>query len=485
MRNKTWSKTFLGLALAWLMVGLSSTNLFAASEATTNPREPSVTAKANDSPGASGMVSLIETAPELQFILRRYPSFYGDPNTVHGDLFTRSQLFGDVGGLRNKLVERGIYLDVGVTQFFGGNATGGKSNGVLRFNGSSDYWLTLDTGKAGLWPGGAIITHAETSWNAADSISQDVGSLLPASMDSVLPVPGESVTALPDLYLAQGVPGNILLIAGKINLLALADLNPFANNERFQFAYTGLYVNPVLGSFAPLSSLAAGAIWTPTKEHLLLGAAFQGDGNAKVAGFDNFNGNYTYAVEYQYSPTILGRPGTYLVLAAYSSKDLNNFAISEQQLIGQAIGLVPVSTKDSDYTVIGNFSQYLFVKGPNDRKGQPPIGIGLFGRAGWAPKGRNVIDQFYSAGIGGFGMLIPGRDHDNWGVGWAGTHISSDLRGILGLRRLASFEHALEVFYNVEVTPAVHVTVNTQVVDSVVKSRDTAVATGARLQVMF
>jgi carbohydrate-selective porin OprB len=34
-------------------------------------------------------------------------------------------------------------------------------------------------------------------------------------------------------------------------------------------------------------------------------------------------------------------------------------------------------------------------------------------------------------------------------------------------------------------TPAVHVTVNTQVVDSPVKSRDTAVATGARLQVMF
>ena len=125
------------------------------------------------------------------------------------------------------------------------------------------------------------------------------------------------------------------------------------------------------------------------------------------------------------------------------------------------------------------------MKGPNDRKGLPPIGIGLFGRAGWAPKDRNVIDQFYSAGIGGFGMLIPGRDHDNWGVGWAGTHISNDLRGIANLRKLNAFEHAVEVFYNVEATPAVHVTVNTQVVDSPVKSRDTAVATGARLQVMF
>ena len=457
----------------------------AATAASSTPSSSTANTDPQESGSETKMLSLIDAAPELQFILRRYPSFYGDPNTVHGDLFTRSQLFGDVGGLRNKLVEHGIYLDVGVTQFFGGNATGGKSNGVLRFNGSADYWLTLDTGKAGLWPGGAIITHAETSWNASDGISQDVGSLLPASTDMIMPVPGDSLTALPDLYLAQGVPGNILLIAGKINLLALADLNPFANNERVQFAYTGLFVNPILGSFAPLSSLTTGAIWTPNKQHTLLAAAFQKDGDAKIAGFDKFNGNYSYAVQYQYSPTILGLPGTYLVIGAYTTKDLKNFAISEQDLIGQAIGLVPVSTKENNYTVVGNFSQYLFVKGPNDRKGLPPIGIGLFGRAGWAPKGRNVIDQFYSAGIGGFGMLIPGRDHDNWGVGWAGTHISSDLRGILGLGRLASFKHAFEAFYNVEVTPAVHMTINTQVVDSVVKSRDTAVATGARLQVNF
>jgi hypothetical protein len=87
--------------------------------------------------------------------------------------------------------------------------------------------------------------------------------------------------------------------------------------------------------------------------------------------------------------------------------------------------------------------------------------------------------------VGGFGILIPGRNHDHWGVGWAPTHISNDLRGIANLCKLNAFEHALEMYDNVEVTPAVHVTSNTQVVDSVVKSRDTAVATGARLQVMF
>jgi hypothetical protein len=57
-------------------------------------------------------------------------------------------------------------------------------------------------------------------------------------------------------------------------------------------------------------------------------------------------------------------------------------------------------------------------------------------------------------GIGEYGMLIPGLDNDNWGVGWSGTHISSDLRDFpVGLR---SFEHTGEFFYNFQLMPAAH-----------------------------
>jgi hypothetical protein len=42
----------------------------------------------------------------------------------------------------------------------------------------------------------------------------------------------------------------------------------------------------------------------------------------------------------------------------------------------------------------------------------PPVAIGIFGGAGWAPDYRNALDQCYSAGIGGYGMFIPRRDND-------------------------------------------------------------------------
>ena len=92
-------------------------------------------------------------------------------------------------------------------------------------------------------------------------------------------------------------------------------------------------------------------------------------------------------------------------------------------------------------------------------------GWGIFGRIGWAPKDRNVIDQFYSFGLGGKGCLIPGREHDRWGFGWAGTHFSRDFRD--GLRSLSSvstesFEHAFEMFYNIRVTPAIHFSLDVQ-----------------------
>jgi len=448
------------------------------------------------------MISLAEVAPEAYHAFRRYPKFYGDPNTSLGNVWERSQWFGNLGGLRDQAVDKGLYLDVSLTQFLQGNVAGGKQHvaggkqqGPARYNGSADYWLTFDSGKAGLWPGGGIFLHAESSWLADKSINGDTGSLLPANFDATMPTPNNSEgIVIPELYFAQGLPADLMLLVGKINFAGLGDQSYFANDERNQFDYTGLVNNPILGAFIPYTPLGSALVWAPSPHHTVALLGTQAKGNATTSGFDNFNGEYTIGGQYQYSTKLADRlPGNYRLLLGYSKKDLLAFDIDPRHLIGEIIGIIPPVSYHENYAAIVNFDQYLWTRdegsAPADapsRKGLPPVGMGIFFRAGWAPADRNVIDQFYSFGIGGYGM-IPGRDRDRWGLGWAGTHISSDLRrdaALLGTD-LNAFEHGFEAFYNFALTPATHITANVQVIDSVNPAVDTAVVIGTRFQFDF
>lgn len=441
---------------------------------------------------ASSKIAISEVAPELYYQLRRYPKFYGDINTIHGGLLERSYLLDNLGGVRDTMVGHGLYLDVSVTQFLHGNVSGGTNTNSVRNEGTADYWLTLDTGKAGLWSGGALFLHAESSWQADKSISSDTGNLLPPNFDAAMPMPGENEGfTIPELYLVQALPANFAVIAGKVNFSGLGDTNIFANNERTQFSYTGLNNNPILGSFIPYTPLGVALAWNPSKEQGFTLLATQVKGDGTTSGFDNFDGDVTIGGQYQYSTVFNDKlPGHYLALVGYNSKDIPQYDVDPRHLIEEIIGVVPVADKSENYAFLVNFDQYLWVKEDADDAGRsklPPVGIGIFGRAGWAPKDRNVIDQFYSFGVGGYGMLIPGRDNDRWGLGWAGTHISSDLRddvGLLGID-IDSFEHAFEAFYNIEVTPAIHLTLNAQVIDSPAAVVDTATTVGSRLQVDF
>ena len=467
-------------------------------------------AHAADEPVKGGrraaLSSLTEAEPGLLHTAMRYPKFYGDANTLSGGPFDRSHLLGSLGGIRDTMSDYGIYANVGVTQFFEGNLSGGlDTTNSRRLNGSADYWLWLDSGRAGLWPGGVLFLHAETSWQATESINADVGSTLPANTDTTRPDPNGSNTALSEVFLMQTLPGdplpgNLLTAVGKQNLANFADTNSFANNERTQFQYTGLINNPLVGSFVPYTGHAAWLAWSIDQQHTLTGIFSKTEGQATDDNFDDLlNDDNTYAAQYTYTPTIDRLPGRYIGAFLYSTKDVTRFDISDRNFMDQTLGLAPVDTKNENYMLLFNFEQYLWVEDASaeaaarrhegsdhpgiHRHHNNPLGIGIFGRFGWAPDDRNVTDQFYSLGIGGYGTLIPGRNNDNWGIGWSGTHISDDLRDLDA--PLRNFEHAGEVFYNFELVPSAHLTVNAQVIRPADKSADTAFTLGARLQMDF
>jgi porin len=92
----------------------------------------------------------------------------------------------------------------------------------------------------------------------------------------------------------------------------------------------------------------------------------------------------------------------------------------------------------------------------------------------------NPIEQFYSFGIGGQGML-PGRARDRFGIGAYYTSFSRDLRGFI----LDSSEIGLEIFYNIAATNWLDVTPDIQVIEPAGSQSEIVFLTGLRVQTRF
>ncbi len=448
--------------------------------------------------------SLIEQAPIVVNINRRYYKFYGDPNTVNGGILERSFLTDNWagGGLRDELVDAGVYFDVAMTQFVGGNAHGGTETRANYF-GSLDLWANLDTAKLsnGHWPGGNVFVHGEVAWgrNVENSkgLDQSVGALIPTNYDVTMPQATHTGRFnLSEYYITQSLSSEFSLWIGQMNGAGLIDGNQFANDEKHQFMNTVLVDNPIVGPFAPYTAFVAAAVWLPTTEHVFLAAVMDNGGKVNETVAETYDTDETVFVgSYGFLPEFGGKPGRYQIVGAYSNKNIPSYAIGDRlALLEELVGATSINKKTDNYVTLITADQYLYVK---DKERQ--IGWGPFFRFGWAPKNRNAVDQFYSVGVGGRGLLIPGRDLDFWGLGWGGTHLSSDLRKdlkLLGLKKPRSFEHAIEAFYNIELTGWAHLTLDMQFIVNPIGARlvkttgsvddeDFALVLGSRLQIDF
>jgi arylsulfatase A-like enzyme len=138
-----------------------------------------------------------------------------------------------------------------------------------------------------------------------------------------------------------------------------------------------------------------------------------------------------------------------------------------------------------------SFDQYFW-----QPKGDPKRGVGIFFTFGATDGNPNPIQYSYSMGIGGNGV-IPGRPDDNFGVGWAHTDFSSHFVPFLRqqLHLGLAHEDAIEMYYNVALTPWLNVTADLQIINPGLKKTldsagrlrdvDTAVVAGLRLRARF
>jgi porin len=208
--------------------------------------------------------------------------------------------------------------------------------------------------------------------------------------------------------------------------------------------------------------------------------------SSTTTGFDDFGSEWVWANEAHIQYRLGHLPGGTNVGAVYAwNTEFFNF--NERFTFELGEGLVAPDSGDT-WIVYASGWQYLHTQTQTDKhirliNGKPDLeGFGLFWRGSFADDDVNPTKWSISGGVGGRGM-IPSRPNDWYGVGYYYTSVQSGrLTDALGLD---DYTQGAEIFYNIELTPAIHLTLDAQVIDPVASRFDTAYILGMRLKMDF
>jgi len=392
-----------------------------------------------------------------------------------GDLWSRPALTGDWGGWRNTLAKRGINLDVDLVQGVQGLNVGGsfRNHDSIRYpyGGHAQYDLNVDTGKLGLWPGGFLSVLGESQFGKYLNGKQ-TGALLPPDAAALYPLPFDETTTLTSVVFTQFLAKWFGLFLGKIDTFTLGDPNAFAHEWKTQFMNTGFGPNPVIFNIAPYSTLGAGFLLLPTESVEFAFAALSPGGTANSAGFDElFEKGVILFGQLRVGIKPFGLPGHQLIGGGWNSQSYTSLAqdlrtqipfrdiVRGEISLSDALSEVQIRKTSGSWAAYYNFDQFLYTTKANGSQG-----IGIFGRVGLGDRNTNILEQFYSFGIGVYY-----------------TNFSNHLPEIF----LSGDEIGLEVFYNIAATHWLFVTPDIQVMEPAGQRATTAFLTGLRLQMKF
>ena len=412
-----------------------------------------------------------------------------------GDIWKRGTMFGDLGGIRNDLYDKGFTLDAQITQVYQGVSSGGSAggNGSAQWNWLLEINLTLDTAKLGLWSGGLIAGTLMSSWGRP--LKSEAGNVSPVNMTPFWPIPFERRTVLMEYYLVQSLPHNMEFIAGRIDATNFLDKNSLANNPESQFLNASLNNMLLWGNLLTFSTYGAIFVVPVTKGLKIALAAWTPDTQPGDYGGDW--GDYGVVVNPMFDYHLGGLPGAVQVVAAYSSADA--VGLDNPALVPDLITGTTPQTKHGNWIFNINCEQYLWApKGasvPRAKGGrkedffvptqdfavnQP--GVGLFFRAAYMPKDRNPWNINVSGGLAARG-IIPGRPYDRMGLGVYWLKESSDLDDQPG--NLFQDEVGVEAYYNFAITPWLQLSVDVQWINPGITLSDDAWVLGSRLNMRF
>jgi len=445
-----------------------------------NPPDDSAADEAKATPTAAAAGDA-KTAYGIRKRLRQRPEPKDD------SFWNQKEITGDWWGARTAMGEKGVNLELRLTQYWQGVTSGGlETTGV--YSGKLDYVLDIDAHKLGLWEGFFVNMHAETQWG---DYLDEAGAFTFPNAHMLWPLPDYDGTALTGLLFEQALSKNFMLAAGKINVLDIwTMIMPQAGYGVEGFMNINVLA-PVLPWFrwVNLSVMGGGALVLSDDEQIQSGLLFFDLQNSSTtSGFDDMFDNgvgilglHRFFLEWD------GKPGAVTFVFGGSTGDYDSLAPTDWGWV-PGVGLTD-EEKTGTWTAAILFEQLLWT-GSGKQEVDQLIGskepnVRLF--TGWSVSDGNPSFSKFGgfASLEATGVLF-GRERDRAGIGAYYTELSTDFKDLLRIAGVQTQNMwGAEVYYNVEVTPWFHVTGDLQVVQGAQRDADPALVLGLRAVLDF
>ena len=392
-------------------------------------------------------------------------------------IWCRDRLLGNLFGSQSCMAQRGLILDVEATQFYQGVTSGG-ANETFRYGGKIDYFLTYSgqqAGLSGLAQGLVIALHAETRFG--EDINQDAVTLAPSNTNMLYPN-SEQVTAITGLTITQALSEEWAVSIGKYNALDLFhQIYPQNGRGIDGFMNTSLLLPLSVGRTVPLAYLGASVI--KMNEGRVQGSLSVFDSNdiTTTGGFDTLFDNGANLLGFWRLFTCFGgRPGSHGILATYATGEFTSLDPLDWAFFpGQ--GIVAGQVRGS-WSVTYIAEQQLWAD-----PCMPGRNLGLLAVVGSASSKNNPFETTFHIKCEGNGLSCA-RPKDRVGIGYFYSGLSGNFQNLLQRFAIGDFQGG-EIYYNAEITPWFHLTVDYQLIQPASAALDTASVLGLRANIDF
>lgn len=359
------------------------------------------------------------------------------------------------------------------TNFYFGNTAGGVRQS-FDFAGHNDYIVQLDAHKLGGPEGFFVKLKAEHRYG--ETLVNEVGAFLSPTIAAELPVANSERLYLTNVLFTQMLSDSVAIFAGKLDTLD-GDMNAFAHGRgKTQFSNLAFVFNPATAATVPYSTLGTGFVVMREGDPVGGFSVLNSVDTSGTSGFSELFNDGVLLSAYVRLPTdFFDLPGHQLLGGTWN----NQTYLSIRDAYIQYPDLIIPPTRGS-WSIFWNFDQYLVVDSAD-----PTHGWGIFGRAGIADQNTNPLAWFLSFGVGG-DVPFETRPHDTFGAGWyyAGTsrYIAPVLTSLFGP---VGDAQGVELFYNYQLTPAIRVTPDMQIIIPSRELIDPALVVGLRALLIF